>query len=233
MIRLRTIGGHLSSLTRDDGLKAQLVRGAVGVGGLKLLSLPLTLVTSILLALGLGPEGYGQFSFIMAVITMLSLPVGKGLGQLITREVARYHHGAEWGLFRGLLRRAHQWVILGSAVIAAVIALLATTNTSWAADDRWTLLLVATFLLPLLGLNEIRSATLRGLSNVFYAQIPELLARPGLHLIIVSSLLVSCPTSTQVSLSAYDGRSFPSLRTHHAWQRWSPRCPPGYQRRRA
>lgn len=182
---------RLSSLTRGDSLKAQLVRGAVGVGGLKLLSLPLTLVTSILLARGLGPEGYGQFSFIMAVITILSLPVGKGLGQLVTREVAEYHHGADWGLFRGLLRRANQWVVLGSAIMASIIALLAARNASWTVDDRWTLLLVATLLLPMLGLNELRRATLRGLRNVFYAQIPELLARPGLHLVIVSSLLVA------------------------------------------
>ncbi|WP_199456733.1 MULTISPECIES: oligosaccharide flippase family protein [unclassified Marinobacter] len=175
---------------RGEGLKAQLVRGALGVGGLKLLSLPLTLGTSILLARGLGPEGYGQYVFVLAVISMMALPVGPGLGQLVTREIAKFHHSEEWGLFRGLLRRAHQWVVLGSLVLGVLIAMLSVQNARWVMGDRWTLLLLATLMLPLLGLNALRSATLRGLRNVFYAQVPELIARPGLHLIIAASLLL-------------------------------------------
>lgn len=187
---------------RGEGLKAQLLRGVLGVGGLKLLSLPLTLVASILLARGLGPEGYGKYTFVMAAITLLSLPVGLGLGQLVTREVARYHHGQEWKLFRGLLRRAHQWVILVSAVIALVIAIFATLNANWELNDRWTLLLFSTLLLPLLGLNALRSATLRGLRKVFYAQLPELLARPSLHLVITGCLLLAGALNPATALAS-------------------------------
>ncbi|WP_280564595.1 flippase [Chromohalobacter sp. 48-RD10] len=179
------------ALRRGNGLKAQLVRGALGVGGLKLLSLPLTMVASILLARGLGPDGYGQYTFVMAVIALLALPIGPGLGQLITREVAKYQHGEQWGLFRGLLRRTHQWALVGSILMAAIIAVLAARNASWGGDDRWSLLLLATLMLPLLGLNALRASTLRGLRNVFYAQLPELLARPGLHLVIAGGLLLT------------------------------------------
>jgi O-antigen/teichoic acid export membrane protein len=182
---------RLHMLSRSSGLKSQLVRGGLGVGGLKLLSLPLTLFTSIVLARGLGPDGYGQYVFVLTVISLLALPIGPGLGQLITREVAKYHQGADWGLFRGLLRRAHQWLTLGSCVIAAAITLLAAKNASWAVYDRWTLLFLATPMLPLLGFNALCSATLRGLRHVFRAQLPELLVRPGLHLVIASSLLVA------------------------------------------
>lgn len=109
MLRLSaSIAQRLLLPFRGEGLQARLVRGALGVGGLKLLYLPLTLITSIVLARGLGPAGYGQYSFVMAAISILALPVGAGLGQLVTREVARYHHSEEWGLFRGLLQRAHQ-----------------------------------------------------------------------------------------------------------------------------
>lgn len=177
------------SLGRGDGLKAQLVRGALGVGGLKLLSLPLTLVTSILLARGLGPQGYGQYAFVMAVISMLALPIGPGLGQLVTREVARFQHGEEWGLFRGLLRRAHQFVALGSALMIAGVAIVSASNAQWVVNDRWTLFFIASLMLPLLGLNALRSSTLRGLRHVFQAQLPELLVRPGFHLLIVGVLL--------------------------------------------
>lgn len=174
-----------------DGLKARLVRGALGVGGLKLLYLPLALVTSIVLARGLGPEGYGQYSFVMAAISMLALPVASGLGQLVTREVAKYHHNEEWGLFRGLLRRAHQWIIIGSAIIVTVITLVSAQYATWEVGDRWTLLILAMLMLPLLGLNQLRSATLRGMRKVFYAQLPEMTAQPGLHLVIVAGLIAT------------------------------------------
>jgi O-antigen/teichoic acid export membrane protein len=179
---------RLLAVGQGSGLRAQLVRGAMGVGGLKLLSVPLTLATSILLARGLGPEGYGQYAFVMAVIALLALPIGPGLGQLVTREVARYQHGEEWSLFRGLLRRAYQCVVLGSVLMIGGIAIVAASNAAWAVDDRWTLLLIASLMLPLLGLNALRSSTLRGLRHVFQAQLPDLLARPGFHLLFVGVL---------------------------------------------
>lgn len=193
---------RLVSRGDGEGLKAQLLRGALGVGALKLVSLPLTLAASILLARGLGPEGYGQYTFVIAVITLLALPVGPGLGHLVTREVAKYQHAQEWKLFRGLLRRAHQWVVFGSAFIACLIAVLASANASWELNDRWTLLLLATLLLPMLGLNALRSATLRGLRKVFYAQLPELLARPGLHLVIAGSLLLAGTLNPATALAS-------------------------------
>lgn len=180
----------LSSI-RSKGVKAELVRGSFGVGALNSLSMPLALATSILLARWLGPEAYGQYIFVLSIISILALPLGPGLGQLVTRQVARYQHSEEWGLFRGLLRLAHQWVIAGSTIMAVAIILLAVRNASWASDDRWTLLFLATLLLPLLGFNALRSGTLRGLRNVFYAHLPEMLARPGLHLIIVCGLMLS------------------------------------------
>lgn len=185
-----TVIQRLLAAGRGDGLRAQLIREAMGVGGLKLFSLPLTLVISILLARVLEPSGYGQYVFVMAVIAMLALPIGPGIGQLVTREVARFHHAEDWSLFRGLLRRAHQWVSLGSVVIMSGIALIAVQNATWAVDDRWTLLLIASLTLPLLGLNALRSSTLRGLRRVFEAQLPELLIRPVSHLVFASMLLL-------------------------------------------
>lgn len=175
---------------RREGLAAELLRGGLGVGGMQIVSLALSFAASILLARALGPESYGQYVFVLAVVTLLGLPVTTGLGQLVTREVAKYQHGELWALLRGLLRRAHQWVIGGAVLISGATAALAAVNANWASDDRWTLLVIATLLLPLRGLRDLRMATLRGLRYVVYAQLPEFLLRPGLHVVIAAVLLL-------------------------------------------
>ncbi|XOZ33339.1 oligosaccharide flippase family protein [Halomonadaceae bacterium KBTZ08] len=175
---------------QGTNLRHQLIRGALGVGGLKVLSLSLTLVASILLARGLGPEGYGQFAFIMAMVTFLSLPVGPGVAQLVTREVARYHHDSSWGLFRGLLRRAHQWTMIGSISIITIIVFIVFINSNPTPTGRWALLAIGILMIPLMGLNAVRTGTLRGLRYTFHAQIPEFFVRPATHLFLVCLLLM-------------------------------------------
>lgn len=86
---------YIEDLNLGQGLRAQLVRGVLAG---ELLSLPLPLGTSIFLARGMVPGGYGQYyMFVLSLMTMLALPVGRGIGQLVTREVAKYQHGEQWG----------------------------------------------------------------------------------------------------------------------------------------
>lgn len=180
---------RIFSAGKGNGLRAQLVRGATGVGFLKFLSIPLSLGASVLLARALGPEGFGKYAFVMSVMTLLSLPIDQGMRQLITREVASYHHNGNWPLFRGLLRWAHKWVMLGFLLICGTLGAFFLYNATWEANDRWTMLLVGLVLLPFLSLNGLRGATLRGLGYVIYAQLPEFLVRPGFHLVIAAIFL--------------------------------------------
>lgn len=184
-----TLVSRILSAGRGNGLRAQLVRGATGVGALKFLSIPLSLAASVLLARVLGPEGFGKYAFIMSITTVLSLPLDKGMRQLITREVSSYHHSGNWALFRGLMRWAHKWVLLGSLLLGLIIGGFAVVNATWDVNDRWTLLLVGLVLLPFLSLNALRGANLRGLGYVVYAQLPEFLVRPGSHLAFAAILL--------------------------------------------
>lgn len=174
---------------QGSSLRAELVRGAMGVGGLRVISLVLTLAVSVLLARALGPEGFGRYTFIISVVMVLSLPLDKGMRELITREVASYQHAEDWALLRGLLQWANRWVLIGSLVLGATFGSLAFYHATWELTDRWTLLLLGLLLVPLLGLNALRGANLRGLGYVIYAQLPELLVRPGSHLVTAALLL--------------------------------------------
>lgn len=177
-------------MATGSGLRAQLVRGAMGAGGLKLLSLPLTLLVSVLFARTLGPEGFGQYAFIITLTSVLSIPVGGSMVQLMTRETASLHHEENWGLLRGLLRWGHRWVLLGSVLIGGALAAIATSQATWQINDRWTMLIIAVFALPFIGLNALRAGMLAGLRRVVVAQLPELMVRPGVQLVVAGIILL-------------------------------------------
>lgn len=193
---------YINEFKQGQGLKAQLVRGVLGVGGLKLLSLPLTLGASVLLARGLGPEGYGQYVFVLSLMTLLALPVGPGIGQLVTREVAKYQHAKQWSLFHGVLRRSNQWVLFAAALFIIAVVTVASWYARWEVTDRWSLLLAAVFLVPLLGFNAVRANTLRGLRHVVLAQLPDLVLRPAVHLVIAAILLIAGLLNPATALGA-------------------------------
>lgn len=180
---------RLLASAKGNSLRARLIQGVTGVGAFKLLSVPLTVITSIILARALGPQGFGQYAFIMSAIIVLSLPLDQGMRQLVTREVASCHQDGNWSLLKGIMQRGHQAVFLGVMALVLVFGTAAIMNATWSVQDRWTLLLVALGLPPILGLLGLRSATLRGLGNVVQAQLPEILGRPGFTLLIALALL--------------------------------------------
>jgi O-antigen/teichoic acid export membrane protein len=178
----RIFGGNL--------LRGELIKTALGVGSLNVFSMLLMLVTSILLARALGPEGYGQYVFTMALLVIISIPFGSGLAEFITREVAKCVHSDRWPQFNGLLKRAQQWILLTSllVVIGIVGSFWIIAPSIW--SERWLLLIIAVPMLPLIGLNTLRSGVLRGLRYVLISQFPELIIRPAFHLILCGSLII-------------------------------------------
>ncbi len=181
---------RLVTLGRGEGLRAQLLRGGMGVGALKVLSLPLTLLVTILLARALGPEGFGQYAFVIALITTLSMPLGPALMQLTTRETAAMHQAGDVSRIRALLRWANRHVLLGSVMVMVVVGGIALWFAEWRVDDRWTPLLVGLVALPLLGLNAVRAGILAGLRRVVQGQFPDLFVRPLVLLLVAGALMI-------------------------------------------
>ena len=68
-----------------------LYRKFIGTAGLMLISRGLAMVAGIIYARYLGPEQFGLYSFVLAIIAMATLPVVAGLPHLLVREVAHFH----------------------------------------------------------------------------------------------------------------------------------------------
>jgi O-antigen/teichoic acid export membrane protein len=184
--------------------QAELMRVTIASVSLKLIFTLLTLTTSVLLARQLGDKGYGIYAYAFSLINLMVLPSQLGLPVLLVREMAAYRARAEWARMRGLLLRTSQFTLLISLLWIAAASILAWWQEDWLLKGASTTFLWALPLLPLLVLNNLRGAALRGLHRVLQGQLPEQLLRPGFFVIALGGNLLfcgsECLTPTQAML---------------------------------
>jgi len=173
-------------LLGTGGLRTELTKGVIGSVAIKVVNVLLGLVVSIILARVLAPEGYGIYAFAISIMSLLAMPVQVGLPTLIVREVANYQQERHWSYLRGILRWANRVTIVLSLIVGA--AAVGVLLGSGSRIDRIQLLTIgwALLLLPLLALNNIRGAALRGLRRVVLGQLPEMLVRPCVLIILLA-----------------------------------------------
>lgn len=178
---------RLLQLTHGDGLRPQLVRGGLGSFIVKVASTNLYLIVSIVLARFLGPEGYGVYSYVLALISLLAIPAQFGLPDLVIRETAKAYANDDWSLLRGLWH----WSNLGVGIFAISLSVFFMIMASLFAY-RFTELHLKTLLwgltlMPLMAFTKLHEASLRGLSKVVQGQLPESIVRPTLLILFVVS----------------------------------------------
>ena len=148
-----------------------LIRSFVGVGAMYALSIPLGLLTTMVLVRTLPVDQFGQYAFMMTIVSLVLLPVAGGLPQLLTREVAGYAHAEDWRSLRGVIRGSHFWVLFTSALILTAYGLAGPMFGWLPGEGRWRLLGLGVLLVPLHGTNAVRNGTIKGLG---YPAIAEL-----------------------------------------------------------
>jgi O-antigen/teichoic acid export membrane protein len=169
-------------------LKKTLIKSFMGVGVMKLLSIPVGLATSIILARTLGPEGFGQYAFIMALIPLIALPVSGGLPQLLTREIAIFSLSKDWALYKGVLRASHGLVLIVAFSILIAFWTFGVGLHIIPTEGKWDLLPIALLIIPLAGLAAVRTGTMKGLGMPAYAEIPRQLIQPAVMLVLFGTL---------------------------------------------
>jgi len=174
-----SLSQRLLSLREGNGLGAKLIRGGLGLGGLKLISLPIGLATSVLMARGLGVEGYGTYSFVLALVSLFALPAYAGLPALLVREVSSYHHSETFGLLNGLIKRAQQLALIMAIPIMIGVLGLAVWKANGGFNERWALMAMAAFIIPFLAMIQVRTAVIQGFDQVTKSQIPGLIIQPS------------------------------------------------------
>lgn len=135
----------------------------------------LTYGVSVVLTRLLGLEGFGIYSVVIALVTLLTAPAFFGLPTLIGREIAWASSKGEFGLVAGLIRRSHQFIFVVAAAMIVGTYIFQTLAGKPSAALSWALPLIL-----VMSLAAARSAMLRGIGKVLEGQWPEQLLRPAL-----------------------------------------------------
>lgn len=176
------------------GLRAELSCGAIGSLTVGLAGTLFGLVLAVILARKLGPEGYGIYAYVFALVSLLAIPAQLGLPNLLIRETARAHVNAEWGLMRGLWHWATLAVGGFSVLLVAVALLLGGVFSEQFSSTQLATFVFGIMLVPLIALGNLRGAALRGLRYVVMGQLPETVLRPGiLILLLLTAVLYISP----------------------------------------
>ena len=160
------------------GLGPMLIRAVMGTGGLRLAGMAFGLLIGILLARGLGAEGYGIYGVAMSIIALLTVPTEFGMPQLVTREVAKAQVHQDWAGLHGILRWSTR-AILG---ITLLLAILVISSFLVLGTDQGSKImpavLVGLVMVPLVALANVKGAALRGMQHIVKGQLPDSLFRP-------------------------------------------------------
>lgn len=179
---LKTANDH----PKPIGLKNYLIKGTSGAFILKAGNVFLWLIVNIILARRMKPDHFGIYAYVVSLINVLCMPAALGLPAYILREVASYRVNQQYGLLKGLIKRADQAVIIAGSCLILLSAIVSTLFFSL--SERIIAFYIA---LPLLIVNPITTlcqAALRGFRRIIVGLLPDNLLRPGLFLILLTIL---------------------------------------------
>lgn len=162
-----------------------LLKKIAGGGMVRVLSLALTFFSSVLLARLLGVEDFGVYSYVLALISLLSIVPQAGIPTLLVRETAGKKIANDWGGIKGVWVWCNRYTIKAS--ISCALLLMVLDLFGFFSGESRTVLLIGLPLIPLVSLSVARSAALRGLNFVIIGQLPESILKP-LIMIVVAGL---------------------------------------------
>ena len=170
-----------------------LFKSGVGALSVRCLSVLLTLLVTALLARLLGAEGYGIYSYVLALVTIVSIPAQFGLPSLVVRETAKAEVGQDWAGMKGVWRWANAVALLLSLLSATIAFIVAQTMSEQIPPEKLSTFGFGILLVPLAALVNLRGAALNGLRKVVLGALPDQVIRPVVMLLAIGLILLIFP----------------------------------------
>lgn len=144
-------------------------------------------IIGVILARSLSVEMFGNYSFILALITISMSLVTAGFPRLLTREIAVYKLNQEYKLINGIFNIAAISVMFFSGLFAVVVFLIYLSGNM----QNWGLEIIfaGTLSLFLLSLASVYESATCGLGYVLVGQLSNKVVKPGIHLFFLLILI--------------------------------------------
>lgn len=163
--------------------RRSLLRGGAVTLVLRVGSLLLAALSSIIFARAMGAEGFGTYAVILAVLSLIGLPTQMGIPTIVLRETSVHGTREDWGRVRAVWWWATRRILLTTPLALGLGLGLAY----WLGPQgTFGLLLIGAPLVPLLALGLVRGSAMRALNFVALAQIPTTIVKPGLTVVFVA-----------------------------------------------
>ncbi|QCS11044.1 hypothetical protein E3H47_00270 [Acinetobacter radioresistens] len=182
-------------------LNSGLFRIFFGTFLFRILVIGITFVSSVLLARTLGVKGFGLYSYIFALVSILALPAQAGMPTLVLRETAKAKALSDWAQMKGIWVWAGSTLIIFSLFICALAFFVQKTffNDIPGGFEIFALGLVMSLLIAM---GNVRGAALRGLGFIIQGQLPEGLIRPlCLTFFLLIAVVLNIELSPNVAMS--------------------------------
>ncbi|MCF8330295.1 MAG: polysaccharide biosynthesis C-terminal domain-containing protein [Crocinitomicaceae bacterium] len=148
------------------------------------------LLTNVLLARGLGPKGYGDYSLAYTIIAYIALPLEVGFAMVMVREISSSISSQHWGHVRGAIRASFT-VPIFYFLICLSLSVLAFLVKHTEEHQYFTTALYALILLLLLGLTVAIGSVLRGIGYPLWGQSISSFLRPAVFFTLLVALLLN------------------------------------------
>jgi len=140
-------------------------------------------LATAMIARMLQPERFGEYSFVIAVMTILSMPTAVGLRHTVVREISYARGRAGDNRVNQIWGWAQQravWVGVMTTVVLVIWVLWGIRDASL----KWHMTLgIGLFLL--LPVPKLLGGVLHGLGNTVQSQFPEYILRPVLKIVLL------------------------------------------------
>ena len=163
-----------------------LARGLSATLAVRLTTLGLSFVTLVVLSRLLGPEGYGEYAYVMATVAILSPLAAFGMSSIVVREIAACRARDDYARMKGVVAFALIVGLVSLAILSLACWLFSMAAEAWLpAASPGDHLLLAFALLVLATLAGVFSATQQGLKRIFAAQVPCAIVQPLLMVLLL------------------------------------------------
>ena len=169
---------------------SHLFKGSIGIIMLRVVSVGLAFIVSLILARLLGAKGYGIYAYSLAWIGFLNVPAILGFDRLLIRDISVCKTRSDWSLMRGLINFSHQ-AAMSSTLIVVVAAIFINIRLRINSDPIFMhTFFFAMILIPLSVLIALKQSILKGLEKVVIGHVPEMLIKPSLLLVCLLLLYI-------------------------------------------